>query len=50
MALVSRAKVIILHPLTRGMVAYSILWPCGSVIQETISGKRWGKLMPPAVK
>lgn len=31
------------YPLARGMLAYSITWPTGCLIQQTIDGKRWGK-------
>lgn len=41
--MIKQGKSILLHPLTRGMVAYSILWPTGSIIQQTLAGQKWGK-------
>lgn len=32
------------HPIVKGMLAYSITWPTGNIIQQTMAGKRWGKL------
>lgn len=32
-----------LNPLTKGMLTYGVLWPVGSLLQQTISGKRYGK-------
>ncbi|XP_031635633.1 mpv17-like protein [Contarinia nasturtii] len=29
------------YPLARGMLAYSITWPTGNLIQQTIDGKKW---------
>ncbi|XP_055587806.1 mpv17-like protein [Uranotaenia lowii] len=29
------------HPVLKGMVSYSIIWPTGSLIQQTIAGKDW---------
>ncbi|EDS38211.1 conserved hypothetical protein [Culex quinquefasciatus] len=29
------------HPIVKGMVTYSILWPTGSIIQQTMDGKNW---------
>lgn len=46
MALIKQGKAIILHPMTRGMVAYSVLWPTGSIIQQTLAGQKWGKCQP----
>lgn len=43
MALFKQGKAILLHPITRGMVAYSVLWPTGSIIQQTLAGQKWGK-------
>lgn len=43
MALVKQGKIMLLHPLTRGIVAYSVLWPTGSIIQQTLAGEKWGK-------
>lgn len=39
-----RAIGMLKHPLAKGMLAYTILWPTGCLIQQTMSGKRWGKL------
>lgn len=33
------------YPLARGMLAYSITWPTGNIIQQTMDGKRWGKFV-----
>lgn len=33
------------HPIARGMLAYSITWPTGNIIQQTMDGKRWGKFL-----
>lgn len=30
------------HPIMKGMLAYSITWPTGNIIQQTMAGKRWG--------
>lgn len=32
------------HPIARGMLAYSITWPTGNIIQQTMDGKRWGNI------
>lgn len=29
------------HPIVRGMVAYSLLWPGSNLCQQTFTGKRW---------
>ncbi|XP_055711217.1 mpv17-like protein [Phlebotomus papatasi] len=29
------------YPILRGMIAYSIIWPMGSLVQQTIAGRRW---------
>ncbi|XP_055618532.1 mpv17-like protein [Toxorhynchites rutilus septentrionalis] len=29
------------HPILKGMVTYSIIWPTGSLIQQTMEGKNW---------
>uniref|UniRef100_A0A1L8D8X5 Putative conserved plasma membrane protein n=1 Tax=Nyssomyia neivai TaxID=330878 RepID=A0A1L8D8X5_9DIPT len=29
------------YKILRGMASYSVLWPCGSLIQQTIEGKTW---------
>ncbi|GAB0093225.1 SYM1 [Sergentomyia squamirostris] len=29
------------YKIVRGMASYSLLWPCGSLIQQTIEGKTW---------
>lgn len=29
------------HPIVRGMISYSIIWPTSSIIQQTVAGKRW---------
>ncbi|XP_059617242.1 mpv17-like protein [Phlebotomus argentipes] len=29
------------YPVLRGMIAYSVIWPTGSLIQQAIAGKRW---------
>lgn len=29
------------HPIVKGMATYSIIWPAGSLIQQTIDGKDW---------
>lgn len=31
------------YPLMKGMLAYSITWPTGNIIQQTMDGKRFGK-------
>lgn len=31
------------YPLFRGMVAYSIIWPSSSLIQQTCEGRTLGK-------
>lgn len=31
------------YPLAKGMLAYSIMWPTGNIIQQSLTGKRWGK-------
>ncbi|XP_059614256.1 uncharacterized protein LOC132260262 [Phlebotomus argentipes] len=41
-------RVISRYKIIRGMTSYSVLWPCGSLIQQTIEGKNfstydWGK-------
>lgn len=28
------------HPILRGMIAYAVMWPTSSLIQQTIAGKR----------
>lgn len=33
------------YPLAKGMLAYSIMWPTGNIIQQTIMGKNWGELI-----
>lgn len=30
------------YPIVKGMLAYSITWPAGNIIQQTMDGKRWG--------
>ncbi|XP_044731502.1 PXMP2/4 family protein 4-like [Chrysoperla carnea] len=29
------------HPIVRGMISYSIIWPTSNIIQQTILGRRW---------
>ncbi|XP_058442678.1 mpv17-like protein [Malaya genurostris] len=29
------------YPLVKGMITYSVIWPSGSLIQQTIEGKDW---------
>lgn len=42
---INRIKnIFIKYPLTKGMLAYSIMWPTGNIIQQTMVGKRWGNL------
>lgn len=31
------------YPIARGMISYSLIWPTGSLIQQTFEGKNWGK-------
>ncbi|XP_017135583.1 protein sym1 isoform X1 [Drosophila miranda] len=31
------------YPIARGMISYSLIWPSGSLIQQTFEGKRWGE-------
>lgn len=39
----STAKhIFIKYPLTKGIAAYSITWPVGNIIQQTMDGKRFG--------
>lgn len=33
------------YPLMRGMLSYSLIWPASALIQQTIAGKTWGKLV-----
>lgn len=42
MALNSVKAVLNKHPIVKGMLAYSITWPTGNIIQQTMDGKRWG--------
>ncbi|XP_016971998.1 uncharacterized protein LOC108039482 isoform X1 [Drosophila rhopaloa] len=30
------------YPIMRGMISYSLIWPTGSLIQQTVEGRRWG--------
>ncbi|XP_016037668.2 protein sym1 isoform X1 [Drosophila simulans] len=30
------------YPIVRGMISYSLIWPTGSLIQQTVEGRRWG--------
>ncbi|XP_060663615.1 uncharacterized protein LOC133847898 [Drosophila sulfurigaster albostrigata] len=30
------------YPIVRGMISYSLIWPTGSLIQQTFEGKNWG--------
>lgn len=30
------------YPVVKGMLAYSITWPTGNIIQQHLAGKRWG--------
>lgn len=43
MALRTMKQVLNKHPIVKGMLAYSITWPTGNIIQQTMAGKRWGK-------
>lgn len=38
----SRLRYVLGHPMARGMIAYSVLWPTGSLVQQTLSGKNFG--------
>ncbi|XP_053685973.1 mpv17-like protein isoform X1 [Sabethes cyaneus] len=29
------------HPIVKGMVTYAVIWPTGSLIQQTLEGKDW---------
>lgn len=41
--LFSRLKhVIATKPIVRGMISYSILWPTGSILQQTMENKKFG--------
>lgn len=31
------------YPLAKGMLFYSVTWPVGNIIQQTMDGKRFGK-------
>ncbi|KRK05813.1 protein sym1 isoform X2 [Drosophila yakuba] len=31
------------YPIMRGMISYSLIWPTGSLIQQTVEGRRWGE-------
>lgn len=31
------------YPIMRGMISYSLIWPTGSLIQQTVEGRSWGK-------
>lgn len=41
MALSTMKQFLNKHPIFKGMLAYSITWPTGNIIQQTIAGKRW---------
>lgn len=32
-----------MHPMAKGMVTYALLWPTGSLIQQTIDGRNFSK-------
>lgn len=34
------------YPVVRGMLSYSIIWPIGSLVQQTLEGRSWGKCIP----
>lgn len=42
MALSTMRQILNKHPIMKGMLAYSITWPTGNIIQQTMAGKRWG--------
>lgn len=31
------------HPLAKGVIAYSIVWPTSSIMQQTLEGKKLSK-------
>lgn len=33
------------RPLLKGMIAYGVLWPTASIIQQTIEGRTFGKYL-----
>lgn len=41
MALSTAKQIIKKYPIVKAMLAYSVTWPCGNVIQQTMDGKRW---------
>ncbi|XP_055302376.1 mpv17-like protein isoform X1 [Sitodiplosis mosellana] len=41
MALSTAKHILTKYPLVKGMLAYTITWPTGNIIQQTIDGKRW---------
>lgn len=32
------------HPIVKGMATYAVIWPTGSLIQQTLEGKDWRKI------
>jgi protein Mpv17 len=43
-AFVNNVKVLFKkYPIIRGMASYTIIWPTGNIIHQTIDGKRWGE-------
>lgn len=34
------------YPVVHGMLSYSIIWPTGSLVQQTLEGRSWGKCIP----
>ncbi|KAH8245528.1 hypothetical protein KR032_011378 [Drosophila birchii] len=38
-----RLKVLVTrYPIMRGMISYSLIWPTGCLIQQTVEGRGWG--------
>lgn len=29
------------YPVLKGMISYGVIWPVGSLVQQTLSGNRW---------
>ncbi|KAH8315155.1 hypothetical protein KR059_012117, partial [Drosophila kikkawai] len=45
-----RLKVLVTrYPIMRGMISYSLIWPTGSLIQQTVEGRNWGEYIYPSV-
>lgn len=45
MALSTAKHIFTKYPLVKGMLAYSVTWPTGNIIQQTMDGKRWGNFI-----